>query len=787
MENGTKQDFIWSRDQMRAFLSHPSGNVKSWAAGRILELYPDLKDEMIDILPQLTEDAVTTLLDGLIELDSNEGKIEPLLKFYRTTDNQLGEVKAAQLLDRYGYVLSEKELAELPLRSMTDMASTETGFSAMLKRSMTDGIEDSGLFYNLAYGCGSLDLYGLFDGNDKLKENRLILKDMAEQWQCHLPDVSGVKDVRGALRTLEDVLKREVDCSSEGRVRFPALMKELDRYSARSKLIATSLKEHLSRGNKAISYFLPLLQSCCLSVLRDTVCRIQLSGDDLNLADFWRAMTMRSWKTTSVDTGLKSFLQNQDSTVVISGLREIFKREEGSVFAEYAFYCLEAANISGKHDLLLEALNGDWGLDIADDADEIIIRTRPDIVAMALERWKKDPPKVAPSWLRMYPTPIVVQHLVDNFYKYMSSDQRIFVEILGEIASPLFFQPLLNEWRPGERAMAELIKMIAEINNLTDERLGPVIHEANEIEESINSLQTEDDITRFIAEKIFEVPLRCTVCKRVYHYPVENLYLGEKVGEFVIGEIIQCKGCGSIETYELDHEALDLLSFRLGILIELQQAGQIDEKDLPVKGKARGIVAGGRKFKTVTEAYHYLNQAVTREPQNPYLQKCLADLLEQSNRPDLALPHYKEAFKQDPEDAEAAYFIASILVEQDRFFEAIPYLEKLSNLIRRGKMNDSTRWELFCSLACLAKILQNEAGYQMRIVPQFDFDIENSEDIKKAYRLFMGEHLPAGDFVNTALLRKPEEKPVPGAAEKVGRNEPCPCGSGKKYKKCCGR
>ena len=23
--------------------------------------------------------------------------------------------------------------------------------------------------------------------------------------------------------------------------------------------------------------------------------------------------------------------------------------------------------------------------------------------------------------------------------------------------------------------------------------------------------------------------------------------------------------------------------------------------------------------------------------------------------------------------------------------------------------------------------------------------------------------------------------------QKVGRNDPCPCGSGKKYKKCCGR
>jgi preprotein translocase subunit SecA len=30
--------------------------------------------------------------------------------------------------------------------------------------------------------------------------------------------------------------------------------------------------------------------------------------------------------------------------------------------------------------------------------------------------------------------------------------------------------------------------------------------------------------------------------------------------------------------------------------------------------------------------------------------------------------------------------------------------------------------------------------------------------------------------------------PVDGAKDKkVGRNDPCPCGSGKKYKKCCGR
>ena len=25
------------------------------------------------------------------------------------------------------------------------------------------------------------------------------------------------------------------------------------------------------------------------------------------------------------------------------------------------------------------------------------------------------------------------------------------------------------------------------------------------------------------------------------------------------------------------------------------------------------------------------------------------------------------------------------------------------------------------------------------------------------------------------------------AANKIGRNDPCPCGSGKKYKQCCGK
>jgi len=33
----------------------------------------------------------------------------------------------------------------------------------------------------------------------------------------------------------------------------------------------------------------------------------------------------------------------------------------------------------------------------------------------------------------------------------------------------------------------------------------------------------------------------------------------------------------------------------------------------------------------------------------------------------------------------------------------------------------------------------------------------------------------------------PKKKPATRSDKKVGRNAPCPCGSGKKYKKCCGQ
>ncbi len=71
-------------------------------------------------------------------------------------------------------------------------------------------------------------------------------------------------------------------------------------------------------------------------------------------------------------------------------------------------------------------------------------------------------------------------------------------------------------------------------------------------------------------------------------------------------------------------------------------------------------------------------------------------------------------------------------------------------------------------------------------VSQVDFSAHFIEEGREGVLHEKSEfELIDGEWIFTKPLR---EGPAPlRAAPKVGRNDPCPCGSGKKYKKCCGR
>ena len=58
------------------------------------------------------------------------------------------------------------------------------------------------------------------------------------------------------------------------------------------------------------------------------------------------------------------------------------------------------------------------------------------------------------------------------------------------------------------------------------------------------------------------------------------------------------------------------------------------------------------------------------------------------------------------------------------------------------------------------------------------FKLKSEEDIKREQAAKITGTNAGGDGTDK---KRPVKK-----GEKIGRNDPCPCGSGKKYKKCCG-
>ncbi len=82
---------------------------------------------------------------------------------------------------------------------------------------------------------------------------------------------------------------------------------------------------------------------------------------------------------------------------------------------------------------------------------------------------------------------------------------------------------------------------------------------------------------------------------------------------------------------------------------------------------------------------------------------------------------------------------------------------------------------------------ENEvAGLVMRVNPVEDMGPRNRVEVKEAAQRDFDAHADKRNAIG-ANIGEQHNAPIRNAAKKIKPNDPCPCGSGKKYKKCCGR
>jgi tetratricopeptide (TPR) repeat protein len=227
----------------------------------------------------------------------------------------------------------------------------------------------------------------------------------------------------------------------------------------------------------------------------------------------------------------------------------------------------------------------------------------------------------------------------------------------------------------------------------------------------------------------------------------------------------------------------------------------------------------GRRFNTIREAYEFLREELRKHPESGELHRRFGLILKNGARPDLALPYLLKAIALAPDDAEAYYNIVEILVEQERYSEAIPHLETLIRLCRDEEMDEQLRRYLFGGLLEQVMVLESKTKHRFELLPRLSpqasgelvsgpptvyltsLDLSNPREFERAYQLFLTGTFPEtprkGAFRSLWEAFSEAEAPAEDEAffppqpvralPKVGRNAPCPCGSGKKYKRCCGR
>ena len=78
---------------------------------------------------------------------------------------------------------------------------------------------------------------------------------------------------------------------------------------------------------------------------------------------------------------------------------------------------------------------------------------------------------------------------------------------------------------------------------------------------------------------------------------------------------------------------------------------------------------------------------------------------------------------------------------------------------------------------------------QKQLPLSIEYNIETKNIIRHVVELFkdMNEEKLDSDYSKIKRKQNDFGKKKPTKVIKVGRNDPCPCGSGKKYKKCCGK
>lgn len=352
------------------------------------------------------------------------------------------------------------------------------------------------------------------------------------------------------------------------------------------------------------------------------------------------------------------------------------------------------------------------------------------------------------------PYPATVDLILSRFDHLYEIDRESLVYALEELGSSRFI-PLLKACLKEDEPEEEVFSLLCRVHGIEDPELPRIertlARRDKESKERMARLLAGDK--RALVRENIPLPLRCVECSRTYTYSVSEVLVDQddkEMREIYIRDPIICKHCRAEGKYEITPEARLAVTLNLMAMVELDEAGKAALNEGPVK--VASLRVAGRPMGP-KQGLAYYQEQIAKHPDRADLRVGYGNLLLFWKKEAEARAEFEKAVQLDPLAVEALSSLAQMEMKAGRLDEAYSFYRKCLEVCESGHffhMEEEKR-DLF------------REQLEMAL-----WDLQEELHIKPPQPLSMETGRPQ-------LIKK----------EKVGRNDPCPCGSGKKYKRCC--
>ncbi len=273
-----------------------------------------------------------------------------------------------------------------------------------------------------------------------------------------------------------------------------------------------------------------------------------------------------------------------------------------------------------------------------------------------------------------------------------------------------------------------------------------ILEERRLFDERLQSFLLDDLLA---GRDIVDLALKCEKCGDINIYEIADIIIGDEEKDidqpFVMDEF-PCSSCGEWVDFEFTQNAHVAMMASIMMLSRDREAGEKYSRS-PVRFYD---VAYRGELRSAANILKELKQGLFQNPDSIEDNLRLARVYRILKHSQKARLFYDKSLKLKPDSMEAGLGLACAL---DDSYEPEQAFDSLCVLLER-----KDKWQYFRLDELSPKLLGDE--------------------FLKLYRK-LRKQLDRND--QPVLLPSAFER----RARKVGRNDPCPCGSGKKYKKCC--